>query len=280
MLSACSQEGSLTSQLREFDPYNYTVQAGDTLYSIAWRYDIDYRDIVRWNAIAPSYLIHPGQRLKMRGPITEPADKTYLFASAPVDEVATSIDYSDPDNIPPAPPVNRSTAPPAISQSSSANKAPVYRHRKSTPKTSSDKPPRTAQINTRPAAASGSTKTNWIWPVQGKVISTFSANDNDRKGIDIVGTANETIRAAGDGVVVYSGSGLISYGNLVIVKHNDRYLSAYAYNEKLLVTEGAKVKRGQGIAIIGKKAKVTNLLHFEIRKDGKPVNPLVYLPKS
>jgi lipoprotein NlpD len=117
----------------------------------------------------------------------------------------------------------------------------------------------------------------WRWPARGKVVTSFSASG--RKGIDIEGRFGQTVMAAAGGRVVYSGSGLIGYGQLIIVKHNKRYLSAYAHNNKLLVKEGDAVKGGQRIAEMGRSGPNRALLHFEIRRDGKPIDPLRYLPK-
>ena len=117
----------------------------------------------------------------------------------------------------------------------------------------------------------------WISPAKGKVIKTFSRKRNGSKGIDIAGKLGNRIVAAADGKVVYSGNGLISYGNLIIIKHNKTYLSAYAYNRKLLVKEGTQVKAGQKIAEMGRKDKLSPRLHFEIRKNGKSVDPLKYI---
>ncbi len=119
---------------------------------------------------------------------------------------------------------------------------------------------------------------HWQRPANGKVVKKFIRNRNDAKGIDIAGKKGNAIVAAADGKVVYSGNGLISYGNLIIIKHNKTFLSAYAYNRKLLVKEGDAVKAGQKIAEMGNKDKSNARLHFEIRKNGKPVDPLKYLP--
>ena len=118
----------------------------------------------------------------------------------------------------------------------------------------------------------------WQRPASGKIVKKFSRWRNDAKGIDIEGKLGDTIVASADGKVVYSGNGLISYGNLIIIKHNKSFLSAYAYNRKLLVKEGDMVKAGQKIAEMGRKDKLSPRLHFEIRKNGKPVDPLKYLP--
>ena len=118
---------------------------------------------------------------------------------------------------------------------------------------------------------------HWQWPARGEVVTSFSRSGG--KGIDIAGSFGQAIVAASDGEVVYSGSGLIGYGQLIIVKHNKRYLSAYAHNNKILVKEGDTVKGGQRIAEMGRSGSNRALLHFEIRRDGKPIDPVRYLPK-
>ncbi|RMH88361.1 LysM peptidoglycan-binding domain-containing protein [Lysobacter pythonis] len=121
---------------------------------------------------------------------------------------------------------------------------------------------------------------SWQWPVSGgQIVSTYLANDPTRQGIDIAGNGGEAVRAANAGVVVYSGSGLVGYGELIIVKHNDQWLSAYGHNRKRLVSEGAVVKAGQQIGELGGTGAPRNMLHFEIRLNGKPVDPQAYLPK-
>ena len=118
---------------------------------------------------------------------------------------------------------------------------------------------------------------HWSWPIKGQILRGFYATGN--KGIDIAGSIGQTIKAARSGIVVYSGSGLSGYGKLLIIKHNYLYLSAYAHNRRLLVKEGQKVNKGQSIAEMGVGVNAKPSLHFEIRKNGKPVNPLNYLPK-
>jgi lipoprotein NlpD len=119
----------------------------------------------------------------------------------------------------------------------------------------------------------------WSWPVDGKVIRAYSANAPRKKGIGIAGKRGEVIRAASSGKVVYSGDGLLGYGNLIIVKHNESYLSAYAYSLDVFVKEGQVVKSGQKVATMGLNENGTPMLHFEIRRHGKPVNPISYLPR-
>ena len=120
----------------------------------------------------------------------------------------------------------------------------------------------------------------WRWPADGQLISRFTEGDPTRQGIGIAGTGGQAVRAAGDGVVVYSGSGLVGYGELIIVKHNDQWLTAYGHNRKRLVSEGAVVKAGQQIGEMGSTGATRNMLHFEIRLNGKPVDPQLYLPRK
>jgi len=133
----------------------------------------------------------------------------------------------------------------------------------------------------RPAApaAPASSGFPWRWPAEGVLLGTYQAGDNTRQGIDIGGTSGQPVVAAADGVVVYSGAGLVGYGELIIVKHNEQWLSAYGHNRKRLVNEGQAVKAGQQIAEMGRTGTQRDMLHFEIRYNGKPVDPLLYLPK-
>ena len=124
-----------------------------------------------------------------------------------------------------------------------------------------------------------STNISWLWPTEGKVIRTFSASDAGRKGIDIAGNRDQPVYAAADGQVVYSGNGLRGYGELIIIKHDEVFFSAYAHNERLLTSEGKKVKKGERIADMGETGSDQVKLHFEIRRNGVPVNPNYYLPK-
>jgi lipoprotein NlpD len=160
---------------------------------------------------------------------------------------------------PGAAPVARSTTPAPPRSSAS-------------PQPSSQPPPSVAEI---PANAPSS----WRWPTEGSLVASYAAGDPTRQGIDIAGSAGQPVRAAADGVVVYSGSGLVGYGELIIVKHNDQWLSAYGHNRARLVNEGQLVKAGQQIAEMGRSGAARDMLHFEIRYNGKPVDPQVYLPR-
>ncbi len=120
----------------------------------------------------------------------------------------------------------------------------------------------------------------WRWPTQGQLIGRYVAGDQTQQGINIAGTSGQVILAAADGVVVYSGAGLVGYGELIIIKHSDEWLSAYAHNRRRLFAEGARVKSGEVIAEMGRTGASRDMLHFEIRRNGKPVDPLVYLPRQ
>ena len=130
-----------------------------------------------------------------------------------------------------------------------------------------------------PVAAPASSNIAWRWPADGGVVGSYASGDPTRQGVDIAGKSGQPVRAAADGVVVYSGSGLVGYGELVIVKHDDQWLSAYGHNRARLVNEGQLVKAGQQIAEMGRSGASRDMLHFEIRYNGKPVDPQAYLPR-
>lgn len=237
----------VANQARNSAMRYYRVQAGDTLYSIAWRFALDYNDLARINQLSEPYTLHVGQRLQLKsdGSAATSAMPTTTHAVAPI-------------------------------SSSSQVKHPA-RSRSSTAK-------HTAAVSSKPINKNAPTRRvgglRWQWPVQGVVIAGQTFGKNGNKGIDVSGRKGQPIVAAADGKVVYRGSGLRGYGRLIIIKHNDKYLSAYAHNSKLLVKEGQIVKAGQQIAEMGNSDARRVQLHFEIRKQGKPVNPLKYLPKG
>jgi lipoprotein NlpD len=201
----------------------YTVKRSDTLYSIAWRYGLDYKQLAQWNGIDINEPIFPGQRLRLIRP------------------AGTAV-----------------AASPATGNSADA-----------TPKAAAKPAEKTVDAGRDPGA--------WLWPTDGKPLNTFLASQLDRRGIDIAGNAGQPVRAVADGRVVYSGNGLAGYGNLIIIKHSDTYLSAYAYCQERLVQEGATVKAGHPVAKMGLHDNQAKL-HFEIRRNGKPVDPMKYLP--
>ena len=258
----------------------HVVVKGDTVYSIAWRHGVDYRALARANAIRDPFTIYPGQRIR----IPEPGS----IAAVSVPEAADPQPKRERKPLPPPPP--KSISKPAAESSREAEGA-VSRpaaeaaHR-TPPKASGQQPkaepkqPKSRQpakrVEKQPAAAAVA-GLRWMWPAKGKMVGGFTRGGG--KGIDIAGTFEQPISAAARGQVVYAGSGLIGYGKLVIVKHNNRLLSAYAHNERLHVQEGEAVKGGQHIADMGHSSKGRVMLHFEIRRDGKPVDPLRFLPR-
>jgi lipoprotein NlpD len=157
-----------------------------------------------------------------------------------------------------------SAAPPPRPSRSTASRPPVVPTQ--TPPRPTSAPPATSSIG-------------WRWPADGQVVTRFAPGEPTRQGIDIAGAAGQPVRAAGEGVVVYSGSGLVGYGELIIVKHDEQWLSAYGHNRERLVTEGQRVAAGQQIAVMGRSGAARDMLHFEIRFNGKPVDPLQYLPR-
>lgn len=225
----------------------YKVQRGDTLYSIAFRFGWDWKALAARNGIAPPYLIRVGQVIRFDG---QQATAAPRVAVVPVATRPTSINR--PTIVTPPPPVRTQPAP----------VTPI----KVTPSTAATQPLQ------RSAAG-------WAWPSNGALIGRFSSNGSLNKGIDIAGELGQPVSAASDGSVVYAGSGLRGYGELVIIKHSDTYVSAYGHNRRLLVQEGQQVKAGQTIAEMGSTGTDRVKLHFEIRRQGKPVDPLQYLPR-
>lgn len=213
-------------------PDVHVVAKGETLYSIAFAYGEDVREVAEWNNIRPPYTIYPNQRIR----VTEP----------PATTPRLRVD-SEPAKSPPA-------------QQTAAKPIP-------------DAPKPTA------SSATSDQKISWQWPTNGKIIGTYAAKDTGKKGLDIAGKTGQPIYAAAGGSVVYSGNGLRGYGQLIIIKHDDTYFSAYAHNRRLLVKEDQKVNKGQHIADMGNTEAERSMLHFEVRRNGKPVDPLVYLPK-
>lgn len=243
-------------------PAAYVVKRGDTLYSIAWRYRFDYRALAAWNAIREPYTIYPGQKLRLSQPPRTAATRTTQPSPGTSGSGARK---------PLPPPVRGKT------NSTQASGTPA----RSTSKASKSKKTVSAgslKKHDKEAAKEGNAPVKrWYWPAKGKVVTPFSRSGG--KGIDIAGKFGQSVVAASNGQVVYSGSGLIGYGQLIIVKHNKRYLSAYAHNNKILVKEGDTVRGGQRIAEMGRSGSNRAMLHFEIRKDGKPIDPIRYLPK-
>ena len=197
-------------------PASYVVKPGDTLYSISWRYGLDYHDVSSWNRLGADYRIHPGDKLALAAPAG----------------------------------VLRKVVPAAT----------------------------TKHVDISLPPSSGPVQ--WAWPVQGDVVRLFHAGNSLAKGVDITAAQGTEIHAASGGKVVYAGSGIIGYGKLIIIKDSETFLSAYADNDQILVREGDLVHTGDRIATMGLGRDDRPVLHFEIRYDGKPVDPLSYLPKQ
>lgn len=210
LLAACAPSSLWDQPSRE----QHVVRSGETLFTIAWRYGKDYRDLARWNDLGDGSLIFPGQVIRLNPP-------------------------------------------PSATAARAGSSKPVTR--KQSEATPEPPPP-------------------WQWPTSGRVLAGFDGKPGGGTGIVIGGQAGQAIRAAAAGRVVYSGGGLIGYGQLIIVKHNDTYLSAYGYNASLLVKEGDNIRKGQRIATMGEGPGQEPRLHFEIRRNGKPVDPRQYLP--
>ncbi len=205
----------------------YTVRRGDTLYSIAWAFDWEFRALARANGIGPPYMIHPGQKLRVGRPPASSGDAAPSRRPAVIGKPATVR-------------AARSTAP----------------------------------------AASTAGPPHWRWPAAGRVVATFGGNTHgsDNKGIDIETAPGAPVLAAADGEVVYAGKGIRGVGRLIIVKHGDDLLSAYGHAGRNTASEGRRVKAGEKIAETGKTGAGAVRLHFEIRRDGQPLDPLGLLP--
>ena len=223
----------------------YTVARGDTLHSIAWQHGLGYRELASINGIGPPYTIYSGQRLRVR-----PATGSSGARTVPLPQSRTVV-LSRPVTAPVSKPAPEPVARPVHS------------------------PPPKPQVPVGPAFNGA-----WVWPTRGRVLSKFQSNSSGKQGIEIGGHADQPVKAAANGTVVYAGSGLVGYGRLIIVKHNENLLSAYGHNSTLLVAEGEHVTAGKMIAKMGSSGTSRNELYFEIRKDGKPVDPLKYLPRK
>ncbi|WP_027967417.1 peptidoglycan DD-metalloendopeptidase family protein [Halomonas halocynthiae] len=357
-------------------PQQYTVKAGDTLYGIAWRHDMDYRDMARRNNISPPYTLQPGQVLSLAGADGAPPrvasnsdTATSAKASGASDTgavVATglagagavaaasksggsqngaaqnsgSLDWLLPDEqsgsaSAPGPVVGQevTTAAGALKDQGAEQVGELKQHTQDTVDSATasvkdardkaaeaeeqarkqaelaqqqakdaaaekareaDEAKKLAEAEARKkaeqsqqAVASKATQKRytpvadvpWSWPVSGDVTGGFGESSSVTDGIDIAGQKGQSVRAAGPGVVVYAGDGVRGYGNLILLKHNDQYLSAYAHNDSLRVKENDVVDAGDVIATMGDTGADSVRLHFEVRKDGQPQNPLDYLPK-
>lgn len=250
----------------------YQVKKNDTLYAISLIYDLDYRQLAQWNKIAPPYTIEIGQKIRLSDP-NPGSNSTTDTADLPTKAVEIKPKATTATNR------NNSQKQTALLINNKPNLAyrPSYKTQpiKDSTEKQGSSPQKKSIIS---IDKENMLKLNFQWPIKGKVLKSFSEVDN--KGINIAGKIGQDVGAAEAGKVVYSGQGLIGYGNLLIIKHNDLYLSAYANNSRLLVAEGYTVEKGEVIAKVGQAGSNKASLHFEIRKNGKPVNPLNLLPEK
>lgn len=223
----------------------YTVQAGDTLFAIAFYSGNDYQDLARINNIPAPYTIKIGQNINLVDPKSTNKTKQNIA-------LGQGVQNSDKIEVDPK-----------DSQAYGVGKAKKHRKNQKEKSKSSNKP---------------YNKLAWIWPATGSSTVATVGSDGSKRGLDIKGQLGSTIKAAADGKVVYAGNALKGYGNLIIVKHNDEYLSAYAHNRSILVSEQSYVTQGQKIATMGNSGASETMLHFEIRKKGQSIDPFKYLP--
>lgn len=292
------------------DKQIYVVQRGDTLYGVALRHSIDYRELAQWNGIVDPNALRIGQEIDLsvpsrrkqlshqeQGEVLEQANiaQPTLFSvsqpisSSEVKQLPSSISQSDMAGSS----GSLVTEPKGVKLPYSETAVAQLRSSENSPPAVIPLPPRTETVAIAPAtqkivenespsksipqkpdAQSSRNNIKWSWPTNGQVLSRYTEKS---KGVSISGRPGQPVLASADGTVVYSGSGLRGYGKLIIVKHNDTYLSAYGHNSKILVREGETVTKGQKIAEMGNSDSDTVKLHFEIRERGKPVDPLKFL---
>jgi lipoprotein NlpD len=248
-------------------PGYYTVKPGDTVIRISLESGQNWRDIAAWNALDNPNLIEVGQVLRVVPPTAEPGTASAVVSTKPVSSARIESRGLDSKT------ASGAAAASARSQAASAAAAAA-----SSAASTGGSPASAASSADGPAkdSARDADEPNWLWPANGPTISNFE--EGKRKGLAIGGKAGDPVVASADGRVVYAGSGLRGYGNLIIVKHNGEYLTAYAHNQTLLVKEDQVVRRGQKIAEMGSTDADRVELHFEIRKQGKPIDPARQLP--
>ncbi|MHB1230927.1 MAG: hypothetical protein B7Z82_06835 [Halothiobacillus sp. 20-54-6] len=252
LLAGCASSSNFNRWGKNIPPQGATtpVRAGDTLYSIAVAHDLDWRNLARWNGISDPRTLRAGQRLRLTPPVGQESQASVPRIQSTQSEVVIPQHLVAPRD------------------QAAGNKQAIQPSMASTP-------PQKSQ-----PASEGSL--SWQWPVQGKVLSRFIDDNNLQKGLILGGPIGDPVRASAAGEVVYAGNGLPGYGNLLIIKHNSEWLSAYGYNQSLLVKEGQMVTAGQTVATMGRRdgkaLDKTGSLLFQIRRYGKPVDPTPLLP--
>jgi lipoprotein NlpD len=251
-------------------PATYVVKRGDTLHGIALDHGLDYRELADWNGISNPNVIRPGDTLRLRGPDAAPAGVVQVKPVTTAGPVASRPLESRP--------MGSGAETPAAAMKPDQSTIARIEPRRAEPKAEAPKAesPPAAPVPKR-EGDDEEDGVDWSWPASGKLVAKFV--DPENKGVDIAVRLGDPVLASAPGRVVYSGSGLRGYGKLIIIKHNKTYLSAYAHNDKILVKEGQSVSKGQKIGEAGATDTDTPKLHFEIRRMGKPVDPMKYLPE-
>jgi lipoprotein NlpD len=269
----------------EARPEFYTVRKGDTLYSIALDQGLDYRDLAQWNGITDPAVISVGQSLRLTAPVAIAATATATTAplqtapgvqARPLGE--TPIDSGTAVTLPPA----ATVSPPVVASGAVVSQPRAVRAPYSDQtfaQLSGAKPVPVPKPDPRPATGESGENVNWGWPSSGKIINSFNESAT-LKGIAIAGKLGQPVVASAAGRVIFSGMGIRGFGKLIVIKHNNTFLSVYGHNSELLVKEGQNVAKGQKIAEMGSTDTDQVKLHFEIRRLGKPVDPVKLLPPA
>ena len=316
--AAPSTSPAPASSEADWRPATYVVKRGDTLYQIALDHGLDYRELAAWNGIENINVIRVGQVLRMSAPGESPPPSATGVTTAPLRATPAIVDAKPAVPGVPGSPAPVGAAPVAQAPATPARNAENYKSGPKALKEpyseqavrdvtraaalAAEPPPVVAVAppaappvappaaiprsepkadlpRTPGPAGDDNGDIDWVWPSKGRIVGTFSETAN-LKGIDIAGTAGQPVVASAGGTVVYAGTGLRGYGKLVIIKHNRTFLSAYAHNREILVKEGQTVSKGQKIAEMGNTDASEVKLHFEIRRLGKPMDPIRYLPPA
>ena len=266
----------------DWRPQTYTVQKGDTLFSIALEHGHDYREVAEWNSVAHPFVIRIGQVLRLAPPGSEGAVPLKLPGVAEAKPLSASAGLPGIKTEPKA--VKEVYSEQALAQmekGAARTESKTEAAKPAPEKPAADKavPDKREESKNTDDASDDPDKLDWAWPANGRILANFNDNGNS-KGLDIAGAMGQPVAAAAAGRVVHTGTTLRGYGKLVIIKHNKSYFSVYAHNSQILVKEGQAVVRGQKIAEMGDSDSDRVKLHFEIRRLGKPTDPLKYLPND